>query len=103
MIAPLIADHDAELEQLCRRCRVLRLDVFGSGADASRFGPESDLDFLVEFEPALATGRADAYFDLLFGLQELFERPVDLVMRSAIANPHFRQSVENSRQPLYAA
>lgn len=99
----LIADRAAELEQLCRRCRVLRLDVFGSATDPSRFGPESDLDFLVEFQPALVSGRADAYFDLLFGLEELFGRPVDLVMQSAVANPYFRESVEESRELLYAA
>ena len=49
------------------------------------------------------SGRADAYFDLLFGLQELFGRQVDLVMRSAIVNPYFRESVEESRELLYAA
>lgn len=99
----LIADHAAELEQLCRRCSVLRLDVFGSGTDASRFGPESDLDFLVEFQPAREPGLADRYFDLLFALQDLFERPVDLVMDSAIKNPYFREAVEESRESLYAA
>ena len=99
----LIEEHAAELEELCRHCRVLRLDVFGSATDDRRFGPESDLDFLVEFQPTLVSGRADAYFELLFGLQALFGRPVDLVMRSAIVNPYFRESVEESRELLYAA
>ncbi len=102
MVQP-IANRIAELEELCRRCSVLRLDLFGSATDASRFGPDSDLDFLVEFQPALVSGRADAYFALLFGLQELFGRPVDLVMSSAIVNPYFRESVEASRELLYAA
>ena len=99
----LITDHAAELEQLCRRCRVLRLDVFGSATDASRFGPESDLDFLVEFQSAREPGIADRYFDLLFALQELYGRPVDLVMDSAIKNPYFREAVEESRELVYAA
>ncbi len=99
----LIAERAAELEQLCRRCRVQRLDVFGSGADDRRFGPESDLDFLVEFQSAGEPGLADRYFDLLFALQDLFGRPVDLVMDSAIKNPHFREAVEESRELLYAA
>ena len=98
-----IAEQSAELAELCRRCRVLRLDIFGSATDARRFGPESDLDFLVEFQPGLVSGRADAYFDLLFGLQEMFGRPVDLVMHSAIVNPYFRESVEASRELLYVA
>ena len=99
----LIAERAAELEQLCRRCRVRRLDVFGSAADIRRFGPESDLDFLVEFQSAREPGLADRYFDLLFGLQELYGRPVDLVMDSAIKNPYFREAVEESRELLYAA
>ena len=99
----LITDRVAELEELCRHCSVLRLDAFGSATDARRFGPESDLDFLVEFPPALVSGRADAYFELLFGLQELFGRPVDLVMNSAIVNPYFREAVEASRELIYAA
>ena len=99
----LITAHMVELRRLCSSCHVMRLDVFGSAADASRFGPESDLDFLVEFQPSLKSGKADAYFNLLFGLQDIYGRPVNLVMYSAIDNPCFRESVEESRELLYAA
>jgi uncharacterized protein len=96
--------HRTEVETLCRRHGVRRLDLFGSAAaDKDRPG-ESDLDFLVEFEPATRTGAyADAYFGLKEDLEALFRRPVDLVVESAIRNPYFRQSVEQSRVPLYAA
>ena len=99
----LIADRAAELQELCRRCHVLRLDVFGSATDARRFGPDSDIDFLVEFQPAFKSRVADDYFDLLSGLQEMFGRRVDLMTESSLDNPHFRESVEESREPLYAA
>ncbi len=53
---PLIAQHRAEIEALCRRYGVRRLELFGS-AVAGRDGPnESDLDFLVEFEPLAGGG-----------------------------------------------
>jgi predicted nucleotidyltransferase len=63
----------------------------------------SDLDFLVEFEPLPEGGYADAYFGLQEALRVLFRKSVDLVVTSAIRNPYFRQSVEASRIPLYAA
>ena len=103
LIAP-VADRLGELEQLCRRHRVQRLDLFGS-ATTGRYRREgSDLDFLVEFQPTETPGaRANAYFHLLEALEELFGRPVDLVIGSAIRNPYFLESVEESRTPVYAA
>lgn len=104
VIAPAVAERAAELERLCRLHRVQRLDLFGSAATGAYRPGESDLDFLVEFEPTDIPGaRADAYFGLLEGLEELFGRPVDLVVDSAIENPYFRESVEQSRAPVYAA
>ena len=90
-----------ELAALCRRFRVQRLEVFGSTATGTA-RDDSDIDLLVEFEP-MTEGYADAYFGLLSALQTLLRKPVDLVVASAIRNPYFRQSVEASRTPLYAA
>ena len=56
-----------------------------------------DLDLLVEFEPLPADAYADAYFELLADLEELFERPVDLVMASALRNPFIRERRSSAR------
>ena len=102
MIALLEHKRD-EIGALCRRYRVRRLDVFGSAA-AESFDPQtSDLDFLVEFHSLRPGERADTYFGLLEGLQDLFQRPVDLVMVRAISNPYFRRAIEQTREVLYAA
>ena len=78
--------------------------MFGSAATGSYRPEDSDLDFVVEFQPTETPGaRADAYFGLLEGLEELFGRRVDLVIGSAIKNPYFLESVEESRQSIYAA
>ncbi|MHB8177169.1 MAG: nucleotidyltransferase family protein [Vulcanimicrobiaceae bacterium] len=98
-----IEQRRAELEVLCRRFRVRRLDVFGSAATEEFRSGESDLDFLVEFEPSAGPGYADRYFGLLESLEALFGRPVDLVVASAINNPYFRESVARSKVVLYAA
>ena len=97
-----ISDHADELERLCLAHRVQRLDLFGSAATGHYDPEDSDLDFVVEFQPTDTPGaRADAYFGLLEGLEELFGRPIDLVVGSAIRNPYFLESVEESRTPVY--
>ena len=99
----LIEEKRAELERICRQHHVRQIDLFGS-AVRDGFDPErSDLDFLVTFEPLAPGEHADAYFGLLEDLEALFERPVDLVVASAIKNPYFRESVESSKTLVYAA
>ncbi len=99
----LLEQHRTQLEALCRRYGVQRLEVFGSAATGLAQSGESDLDFLVEFGPLPPGGYADAYFGLLESLEALYGRPVDLVVASAIRNPFFLQSVERTRTLLYAA
>ena len=104
IVIPAIAQHKFELENLCRRHEVRRLELFGSSLSASDFDEAtSDLDFLVEFEPSPSAGYANAYFGLLEELELLFGRPVDLIVDSAIRNPYFRQSVQRNKALLYGA
>ena len=100
---PAVADRADELQRLCVRYRVLRLGLFGSATTAIDDAEASDLDFIVEFQPMPVAAYADSYFGLLESLQQLFGRPVDLVVDSAIQNPYFRQAVEETRTPVYAA
>ena len=99
----LIQKNRPLLEVLCKKYNVARLEVFGSAATGKFDEETSDLDFLVEFLP-LDEGRyADAYFGLLFGLEELFGRQIDLVMPEAIHNQYFLQAINQYRETLYAA
>jgi uncharacterized protein len=99
----LLARHDAELTALCRRFGVRRLELFGSVATAQDDPNRSDVDFLVEFETLQDGTYADAYFGLLESLEALLQRPVDLVVASAITNPYFRKSVDDTKTLVYAA
>ena len=98
-----IEQHSQELEALCHEYGVERLALFGSAVTGGFRANSSDLDFLVEFRTPLAAGYADRYFGLLEGLQDLFHRPVDLVVESAIRNPYFREAVDRDKALLYAA
>ena len=100
---PTINQHLPALQALCRKHHVARLALFGSATGESFDAADSDIDFTVEFLPLPVGSRADAYFDLLEDLQQLLERPVDLVVTRAITNPFFEESVKSSELQLYAA
>jgi len=100
----LIEDHQRDIINLCMKYHVRYLALFGSAKADAFFNPEtSDLDFLVEFQPLEQGQYADTYFGLLESLEELFQRPVDLLMVRAIKNPYFLQAINQSRELLYAA
>ena len=103
LVISLVAKQAEELERLCRRYRVQRLDLFGSASVQDNLPEDSDLDFVVEFLPDALGAYADVYFGLLEALEQLFGRPVDLVIDSAIRNPYFREAVDESRTRIYAA
>ena len=100
---PLIKAKQEELTRLCQRYRVRRLELFGSATGSSYVPGSSDLDFLVEFEDLAPVAYADAYFGLQESLSDLYRRPVDLVVPTAVHNPYFLRSIERSRTLLYAA
>jgi predicted nucleotidyltransferase len=60
---------------LCRRHRIRRLSLFGSVV-RDDFGPDSDVDVLVEFEPGAVPGLA--FFAIQDELAVELGRPVDL-------------------------
>lgn len=92
------------IKLLCERNLVQRLELFGS-AVTDRFDPiKSDVDFLVTFRHMDLDQWADTYFDLLFGLEDMLNRKIDLVDLEAIRNPYFRDSVERGpRKVIYEA
>ena len=100
---PTLEEHAIELKDLCLRFGVSRLELFGSATTGKFQEGESALDFLVDFLPAAVANHADNYFGLLEELEELLGKPVDLVVESAIKNPFFRQSVEDTKSLIYTA
>jgi len=92
----------AEVSALCRRYGVRKLVLFGS-ATTDAFDPQtSDIDFLIDLTDE-GESLFHRYFDLKDALEALFGREVDLVMVDALKNPYFIESVNKSRQTVYAA
>ncbi len=74
---------------LVEKFGVSEIALFGSYARREE-SYESDIDILVDFKEGYKT--FDNYMDLKFYLEELFNRNVDLVIKSAI-NPRIKSFI----------
>ena len=88
------------LTAFCRANGIRKLAIFGS-ALREDFGPDSDIDVLVEFEPARIPGLI-GIADLEMELSDLFGgRKVDLRTPEDLSR-YFRQQVLDTTQVQYA-
>jgi predicted nucleotidyltransferase len=88
-----------EIAEFCRRNHIRRLALFGSVL-RDDFGPESDVDVLVEFEPGHRLGFA--FFAVQEELSRLLGRKVDLNTRQDLSR-YFRDEVARTAEPIYEA
>jgi uncharacterized protein len=72
---------EERLAELCRRRGIRKLELFGSVV-RDDFGPESDIDVMVEFEPERTPGLA--FFEIERELEEILGRKVDLLTRRTV-------------------
>lgn len=87
-----------QLAELCRRHHIRRLAFFGSVL-RDDFGPESDVDILVEFEPGHVPGLS--FFSMEEELGRMLGRRVDL-NTPGFLSPHFRDQVLAEAEVGYA-
>jgi predicted nucleotidyltransferase len=87
----------------CRRHHVARLHAFGSVLRSDFRPGESDIDFLVEFQPLDASTLYRTYFTLLNDLRRGLASRVDLVMVDAVRNPTIKKAIDASKEEIYAA
>ena len=97
-----ISGYINEVSRICKKYEVNKLSIFGSFLTAD-FDNNSDVDFLVTFVNKRIKGSFDRYFSLKEDLELLFKLPVDLVCEDQIHNPYFKNSVDQTKQVLYAA
>ena len=99
-----IAIPAEEIAAFCERWQVTELALFGSVL-RDDFGPESDIDVLVSFDPAAR----HTLFDMVRmeeELKALFGREVDLAERAGIEtsrNYIRRKDILQSAETIYAA
>ena len=97
-----IIDKLNDLKKLCLDYDVKTMYVFGS-ACTEKFNDKSDIDILISFKDISIERYTDNYFELHRELEELFNRKVDLLTENSLSNPYFIESIEETKQLLYAA
>ena len=101
---PQVSIPRSRLASFCRDRGIKRLAIFGSALRAD-FGPESDIDLLVDFEP----DRRISLFDMASMEQEFSEilgRKVDMIERSGVErsrNYIRRAEILGTAVTIYAA
>ena len=91
-----------DVARFCERWHISEMSIFGS-ALRSDFGPDSDIDVLIEFENGKVPGLA--FVSMAEEIEQMFGRPVDLVTRFAIErskNPLRRKEILGSAKVIHA-
>jgi predicted nucleotidyltransferase len=86
-----------KIAEFCRKHHISRLSLFGSVLRED-FGPASDVDVLVEFEPCHTPGLA--FFSMEEELSQIIGRNVDL-NTSGFLSPYFRDRIERESEVQY--
>ena len=91
------------IKEFCQNWKIQKLDLFGSVL-RDDFTDESDIDFLVTFDPEAKVSLFDLE-EIENQLATILKREVDIVSRKAIENSSNwirRQNILNNSEVLYA-
>jgi len=88
-----------KIAQFCRRNHIRKMSLFGSVLRED-FGPDSNLDVLVEFEPGQSVGLI-RLAGMQIELSDILGRKVDLRTPGDLSR-YFRQEVLDSAEVQYA-
>lgn len=83
-------------KEVIRSFGVVELGLFGSFAANKDIQNDSDVDFLIEFQPGKKN--YDNFIELTFFLEELTGRKIELVTRQSLSpyiGPHILKQVEH--------
>lgn len=94
--------NEPELIQACKDFKVSKLHVFGSFAEGAR-DFASDVDFIVEFDRDGFSGAFEQFMGFKERLEEILERPVDLLANRRFRNEIFQAEIERTKRLIYAA
>ncbi|XZF15292.1 nucleotidyltransferase family protein [Chitinophagaceae bacterium MMS25-I14] len=104
MIPELSKNIDAIIA-VCKKMQVTSLYLFGSAVHEQDFTAESDLDFLLKYKKdseGLPVAPFD-YFNLLFALEEITGRKIDLLIEDNIKNAFFKECIDKEKVRIYEA
>jgi len=94
--------YEEQIRKICIELQLNKLDLFGS-ITTDNFGPNSDLDIIVEFKKDDTRNHFDSYFLLKNRLQNIFHRPVDIIIDGSVRNPYLKENIAKTRKNIYAS
>lgn len=101
MIHPFLAKKLENIKQICKDHSVKRLYVFGSVC-SSHFNNNSDIDLLLSFNENLSPEeRGEKYWKLLYILEDLLQRKVDIITEGSLKNPFFIEELNEKKITIY--
>lgn len=98
-ITSRIKASPAQIVAFCERWKIAEMALFGSVL-RDDFRPDSDIDFLVTFEPSPGW----SLFDLMDMEEELVEicgRDIDISDKDGLINPYRRHEILKTCQRIY--
>ena len=95
-----ILPYNKEISKLCETYNVSKLFVFGSVL-TDKFNENSDIDLIVLFNKENINDYFSNYFDFKYSLEDLLQRPVDLLEEQAIKNPYLLKNINKNKQLIY--
>ncbi len=90
-----------KIAEFCQRWSINEFALFGSVLRAD-FRPNSDVDVLVSIDPTAHIGLFEIA-EMKIELENMFNRPVDLVEKEGLRNPYRSSEILNTAQVVYAA
>lgn len=101
MIQPFLQQRLPAIREFFEKHKIKKAYAFGSVC-SDKFNEKSDVDFLVSFQGGLdPLDQGENWWNLLFELEDLLHRDVDLLNESSLKNPYFLQSVNEHKQLIY--
>ena len=96
-----LTSHIPQIKKLCEQHKVDKLYAFGSVL-TDNFSKDSDVDFLYRFRSDVPVNEyADNFFDFKFSLEDMLNRPIDLVSEKHLQNPYFIEEINSTKQLIY--
>ena len=92
-----------EIRKICQEMQVQSLYLFGSGTNEKKFTKKSDLDFLFQFKKDEHGSPVSGYdyFDLMFELERITGKKIDLVAEEKIKNKFFLDRINREKIKVY--
>ena len=93
----LISTNLTQIKALMKSYGIVSAYLFGSAATDSMV-EINDVDFLIRFDPELTyTEYGNNYFELMYALQDLLHKDVELVAEDTISNPYLLQKINSQK------